>query len=441
MKKVFFLFLLFVFVQIEAQVYSLKECVEIALMNKETLKTAALDIHVAKSGQKESLSNILPSISFGSSWSETHSPIKTTSSLFEMDGSTFITSSTFGGVSNNWGTSFSVNQTIYDGGQWSNQIRTANNNLAIAKQFARRQMINVILRVHQSFFQFLKAQQLLDVAKSNLDLARRNVELVSTQYELGAVKKTDLLKAQVQLGKAQIDVLIMKTSLHNEKLVLRNSMGLMGSKAVLEIVDHSRPFLPVPELEESKLEMVEYNPSLLAKRSQINSAELNRKIIGGMRLPSVNASVGYGINTNEIGDVSQLDDWTYNTSLSLSIPLFTGYSLFAKQQQAELNLRKEQYDYITQKNDLEVQLANLLETLENYQDIIPIDEDVLASAEEDMKLVQEMYSLGSLTILEVLDAQVSVTQARSSLVTTKYDARTQEAQLRAILGTLDQDYR
>jgi outer membrane protein TolC len=40
-----------------------------------------------------------------------------------------------------------------------------------------------------------------------------------------------------------------------------------------------------------------------------------------------------------------------------------------------------------------------------------------------------------------LDAQVSVSQARSSLVSIKYDARTQEAQLRALLGTLDQDYR
>ncbi|HDY75620.1 MAG TPA: hypothetical protein ENH49_03770, partial [Candidatus Marinimicrobia bacterium] len=68
-------------------------------------------------------------------------------------------------------------------------------------------------------------------------------------------------------------------------------------------------------------------------------------------------------------------------------------------------------------------------------------EQILASAEEDLKLVQERYSLGSATILEVLDAQVSVSQARSSLVTIKYDAKTQEAQFRAILGTLDQDYR
>jgi outer membrane protein TolC len=127
--------------------------------------------------------------------------------------------------------------------------------------------------------------------------------------------------------------------------------------------------------------------------------------------------------------------------LSLSIPIFTGYNLSTRQQQAELNVRKQQYNYLTQKHDLMVQMENLINILGNYQELIPISEQVLASAEEDLKLVQERYKLGSTTILEVLDAQVSVSRARSSLVSTKYNARTQEAQLRAILGILDQDYR
>ncbi|MBC8400208.1 MAG: TolC family protein, partial [Candidatus Marinimicrobia bacterium] len=74
-----------------------------------------------------------------------------------------------------------------------------------------------------------------------------------------------------------------------------------------------------------------------------------------------------------------------------------------------------------------------------YQDMIPINEEVLASAEEDLKLVQVQYALGSVTILEVLDAQLSVTQARSSLVSIKYDAQIQAAALKALMGTLDRD--
>ena len=71
--------------------------------------------------------------------------------------------------------------------------------------------------------------------------------------------------------------------------------------------------------------------------------------------------------------------------------------------------------------------------------MIPINEKVVASAEEDVKLVQERYSLGSASILEVLDAQVSLVTARSSLIRSKYDSMIEQANMKAILGTLDTD--
>ena len=58
---------------------------------------------------------------------------------------------------------------------------------------------------------------------------------------------------------------------------------------------------------------------------------------------------------------------------------------------------------------------------------------------EDLKLSQVRYSQGSTTILEVLNAQVSVVQAKSSLVRSKYDAFIQQANLKALLGTLDNE--
>ena len=441
MKIILYFYCFLVFVRLDAQIYSLEKCIEIALLNKESLKSAALDVQSAAAGARGSLSNILPTISYGNSWSETHSPTGSILSEIELMDSTFLFSSPYGGVSNTFGSSFSLRQPIYDGGQWLNQIRSANNSLIITQQLARQQEINVILNVHQSFYQRLKAQQLLEVAKKNLNLARQQVSLVKTQFELGAVKKTDLLKTQVLQGRAQSDVLIQETNLRNAKLALRNSLGLMRSDVYFEITDLGQPLLPVPELEQSVSEMVEYNPTLFVYRSQISGAELNRKILIGTRLPNLSASLSYGTTSDEFDSMTQLDEWSSSVSLSLSVPIFTGYSLSTKQQQAELNVRKQQYDYLTQKHNLQVQLGNLINALENYQELIPISEQVLASAEEDLNLVQERYSLGSATILEVLDAQVSVSQARSSLVSIKYDARTQEAQLRALLGTLDQDYR
>ena len=222
MKIILYFYCFLIFVRLDAQIYSLEKCIEIALLNKESLKSAALDVQSAAAGARGSLSNILPTISYGNSWSETHSPTGSILSEIELMDSTFLFSSPYGGVSNTFGSSFSLRQPIYDGGQWLNQIRSANNSLIITQQLARQQEINVILNVHQSFYQRLKAQQLLEVAKKNLNLARQQVSLVKTQFELGAVKKTDLLKTQVLEGRAQSDVLIQETNLRNAKLALRN---------------------------------------------------------------------------------------------------------------------------------------------------------------------------------------------------------------------------
>ena len=87
-----------------------------------------------------------------------------------------------------------------------------------------------------------------------------------------------------------------------------------------------------------------------------------------------------------------------------------------------------------------VQAALIRESLKNYSEIIPLNRAIVISAEEDLKLVRERYSLGSATILEVLDAQVSLTRSNSTLINTIHEAWMQEASLKALLGTLDLEY-
>ena len=102
--------------------------------------------------------------------------------------------------------------------------------------------------------------------------------------------------------------------------------------------------------------------------------------------------------------------------------------------------KKQENDFITITNNALVRLESVLGEVADYFKIIPINEEVLVSAEEDLKLVSERYRLGSASILELLDAQVSVTRARVDLVSSKYDARIQEAYLKAQLGILDKEF-
>lgn len=438
MKKLSFRLSLLLFFSFGlSQSFTLEECIAIALKNKETLKASALDLESSRLSTRSSYSVILPSLSFSGSMNETRFPPR----LGAYNPGTGELELSKVSKYSSWSSGISVSQTIYDGGKWWSTISQAKNNYQISKQLDRQVLINIIREVHRAFFAHLKAQQLLEVARLNLKSSKRQLELVKHQFDLGAVKKTDLLKAEVSLGQAEVEVINQKTALKTSYQDLKNALGLIGSGYEFEIADAGRPLKPIPELKEATELMEANNPSLLAKRYQIVGAKLNKKITTSARIPTLSANLNYSGSASEYQKLINKwnDNWQLRTGLTLSFPLYTGNSLSTQAQQATLSIRKQESEYLTQLQDLKVQLINQLETLENYRKIIPINEKVQYSAEEDLKLAQERYTLGAATILEVLDAQVSVLRAKSSVITAKYDARIQQANLKALLGTLDSE--
>ena len=185
------------------------------------------------------------------------------------------------------------------------------------------------------------------------------------------------------------------------------------------------------------------NPNLLISKSQIDLGDLSYQMTKGLRMPSLNTSMNYSANGQTTSELLKAfnDDWSLGLNLSLAVPIYVGNSLSIQQQQAILSKQQAEYSYTVLLNDLRVQAELIRETLSNYAEIIPLNQSVVASAEEDLKLVRERYSLGSATILEVLDAQVSLIRSNSNLINVIHDARVQEASLKAVLGTLDIEYK
>ena len=433
MKLIIFITISFCY----AQNYSLEQAVEIALQNKEALKASALELNASKQDIRSSYSGILPSVRISGS---------TTESTFPEQAIGFNQSS--GEILNNVSSitsassSFSITQNIYDGGIWWNNIRLAKNNFRITEQFDRQIKTNIIRNVHFAYFNYLKAIQLLDVSRSNLMSSQQQLTLVQQQYDLGSAKKTDLLKAEVRFGQARIDVITNDASVKSAYRNLKNAMGLINSDQDFTIEEVEKPLELIPEFETGFELVQKFNPSVKAKQYQIMSAKLNTKLARGSRLPVISLSASSSGADENLGDAisnNYGDNQRTNASLSISIPIYTGNSISSRIQKAKIGVDKQESEYLTQLEDLSVQLEDYLDQLNNYIEVIPINETVLESAEEDLKLSQVRYSQGSTTILEVLNAQVSVVQARSSLVRSKYDAFIQQANLKALLGTLDSE--
>ena len=413
-----------------SQSYSLEEAIKIALENKESLKASAMDLESSRQGVKGSYSSILPSVRFSGSMNESRFPSSGVGETSLDKISSQISASS----------AISLSQNIYDGGVWWNTIKQAKNNYKIAEEFDRQVKTNIIRNVHASYFNYLKASQLIDAARSNLMSSQQQLAYAEQNYQLGSAKKTDLLKAQVRFGQARIDLVNSDAGFQNAYLSLKNAMGLIGKEADFVVEEVESPLEIVPEFETGFELVQKFNPSVKAKQHQITAAEIGEKIAKGSRLPNISANTSMSGTADNIGDAisnSSNDQKRINTGLSISIPIFSGNSIATRIQKAKLAVDKQESQYLSQLQDLSVQLQSLIDQLNNYLEIIPINETVLVSAEEDLKLAQVRYSQGSTTILEVLDSQASVVRARSSLIRSKYDAYIQQANLKALLGTLD----
>ena len=294
-----------------------------------------MDLESSRQGVKGSYSSILPSVRFSGNMNESRFPTQTggynqTTGEITLDKiSSQISASS----------AISISQNIYDGGVWWNTIRQAKNNYKIAEEFDRQIKSNIIRNVHTNYFNYLKASQLLDVARSNLMSSQQQLALAQQKYELGSAKKTDLLKAEVRFGQARVDVVNNDAGLQNAYLSLKNAMGLIGKDLDFSVKEVESPLDIVPEFETGFELVQKFNPSVKAKQYQISAAELGEKIAKGSRLPIISANASMSGTADNIGDAisnSSNEQQRVNTGLSISIPIFSGNSISTRIQKAKI---------------------------------------------------------------------------------------------------------
>ena len=419
--KILFIILLSI---INAQTLSIDEAVRIALENKSSITNAERDVTIAKLNRNSSAALLLPSISASNSYRETTygNPI--------LDGG----ESYSGGIN--------LSQSLFNFGSKVNSVRQSDNSYQISRIQKRQTTASIILNVYTFYYQYLKDSELYEIAKEDLQLSKRQLELVEQQFDLGAVSKTDYLKATVRYGTSRSTLLNRELSFNNSFKNLRNSMGLIGTDTVISLPQKVEINLIIPSFDEAYQLMLSNSPNLNILDKRVTSAKISVKQSWASSLPSLSMSLGYNATSSEqITKQYFEDNYIQSANLTLSIPLFNGFRKRNDIKISKLQLSNQQASYSSATKDAEVSLYSLLNRLNNYEELIPIQEEVLLSAEEDLRLAQQKYELGSAAILELLDAQLAVIQASSSLVTTKYDAAIQLANLDNLIGTLDKKYK
>jgi len=409
---------------------NLQDCINIALEKNPGITIASKQVSAYKSGVRGSYGSILPYISAGARSSRsTQGPNE-----YIAYGTKFTSPDT---TTLYYTAGITYSQNIFDGGKWWNNINLAKNSLITAIYDQNLTCQSVIANVTEKFYNVLKTKELLNVYKVSLKNSQEQLVKTEEMYKIGSVAKKDLFKAQVSEGNDRLNVVRQRSMI----LLAVSDLNIAIGQSLNTSIEIYEEEYKTPEYVEKNAAInkaitsnQEYN-SLIAQKT---SAFLQYKIARGDRFPTLSSTFSYYRGGPELSRTYEEFDKWWNTDLTfnLSFPLFDGFRRKTNIQQKLLNFNIYE-DLIEQKKiEIESQVENLILTLNTYREMIEINELNILSAKEDLRLAQEMYRLNSATLLEVLDAQVTLTRAQGNLITTKYDAKIAETQLALVMGTL-----
>jgi outer membrane protein len=403
---------------------TLQEALRLAAQNQPAMVQARQDIRVAGWGARQALGAFLPTLSTSASGSQAGSERYNATT-----GQRVINPFPY---SESYGLSSRLN--LFTGFQ-----RGANRRSAAATQDLRaatlqRQDYAIALSTKQAFFSALATAELVTVAETQLRRSDEQLRLASEKLRLGATTRSDSLRARVDYGNSQLQLIQARANLQYALANLGRAVGATGQVA------------PIPdstlEARLTGLDTAALRREALANAPSVRESDASlaasRAALGASRaqwMPTVLAtwSQNWSRSTSGIRDtIPWLGAW--NVGLSVSYPIFNGFQRETAIATADANVISAEARQRDARLSLDASLTQALAALDAAGAKIDIARASLDAAEEDLRMQQERYRLGTSTIVDLLTSQAALNQAQAALVQARYDYLVARAQVEALVG-------
>ena len=292
------------------------------------------------------------------------------------------------------------------------------------------QRFRTALLVESDFYGVLAAQELTRVSEERLRRAEGQLAVGRARVVSGAAVQSDSLQLVLEVTRARIDVARQSAALRVAQLQLGRRVGAEGPVGAAAADSVPPAELPV-ELPAAVSEALQQGPQYRVARA--NERQANALLRGrrGEYLPTVTLSGGNFTFDSKFFPTARN---VQSVTLSVSLPIWDLGN-------REIGITQARVDRDVARAiraDLERGAArDVTEAYEAYRTArltVDLSGTALAAATENFRVQEARYRGGATTILELLEAQIGLTQAQADLVQATYSTRLALAGLEAILG-------
>lgn len=419
---------------------TLRRAIEIALERSPLLKAAGHELEAAQASVERARAGFLPRVDFGESFTRSDNPVFAFSSKLNQGRFTqndfAIDRLNAPGATNNFRTSLSLSQPLWTGGKATLGLLRARLGRDAAAAGLDRQRHEVIFAVARGYYAVQLARSELEVARGAIGAAESNRDLARARFAAGLVVESDVLSAEVRLATLREQAITAEGRLALAGAALNDVMG-RPLDAPVEIDEPLRERAERHRgLAEVEALALDRRPDLRRLRSEEEAQARAVDLARAEFLPTLNATGSYDVNRRDIVANGQ-NSWFVGVALQWN--LFNGLADRARIAEARAALQRTRALRERAASAVRLEVKEAFLAVSTARERIAVARRAVAQAEASLRLVQDRYAAGLTTIVNLLQTESALTQARGNLTRALHDYNLAVAGLELAAGTIDQD--
>lgn len=311
------------------------------------------------------------------------------------------------------------------------QILITRKNREISGYAVESQIINILTRVEQVYYDLTFARENVKVQEKALELAQKLLEENRKRVEVGAMAPLDEKQAESQVAARKADLLDARRALGTQQNNLRNLItDDYGDWHGIKL-EPGEPMVAVMEdfdLQSSWQRGLAQRPELLQARADIERRDIELRYRRNQIYPSLNVEASYGQtgrNTDfgeAFTDLLERNANNHYIGFVFSMPLYNRgaknsyQSSRAEKMQALLRLKKQEQDVV-------VAIDEAVNLAQSNHERIDATRQARLYAEAALDAEEKKLASGKSTSFVVLQLQRDLTNARSAEIRALADYR------------------
>ncbi len=325
---------------------------------------------------------------------------------------------------------------IYQGGTVRNAVRAADVRVDAGQAGLRDTEASVFSQVVGAYMDVIRDSAIVSLNRAQVGVLRVNLEATRDRFQIGDLTRTDVAQSESRLALAQGQLENAQAQLISSK---ESYVRLVGS-----VPADLQPPPPLPNLPNSPdmatTIAIDSNPALEAAKLRLDAARFDTRSTRGLRLPRLSAvgSENYTDYLGSLGNVGTVRSAQTSRSttvgLQATIPLFQGGGPGAQVRQAQA-IESQQIENLTAtERSIIAQTRSSYAAWQASNQIIASSETAVSATALSLEGVRAENSVGTRSILDILNAEQEALNAQVNLVTARRNAYVAGFSLLAAMG-------